>query len=204
MLVFTEILLDIPVVVDVVYREKEFVERKKKVAKLKPKANIKSKKVVEKALSNAGYQPQVEVNAIVMDYDQHCEAKRCKLASDYIFCDNNHVAAVVIGLSADQHKPEVVNGEKFLISTVFEEGSYLTAGVLVFPPGVQKPNRNSAKHALVFYVISGVFEVTIHHTSFVIGTGGQFIVPRGNHYQITSLPDEEGRLHFCHCKDTAA
>lgn len=110
----------------------------------------------------------------------------------------------MVALSEDQHRPESIKGEKFLISTVFEEGEYLTAGILVFPPGAEKPSRNSAKHALVFYVISGTFQVTIHQSSFVIGTGGQFLVPRGNHYQIKSVYDQEGKLHFCHCKDTAA
>lgn len=141
---------------------------------------------VERALERAGYVPKINVTATVMDYDNECETER------------------LIAISEDQHRPEPVPQEKFKISTVFEEGSFLTAGILIFPPGVEKPNRNSAKHALVFFVISGTFQVTINSTTFIIGVGGQFIVPRGNHYQIKSVYDKEGKLHFCHCKDTAA
>lgn len=105
-----------------------------------------------------------------------------------------------------------VNGDEvkghggFRIHTMFTEGAFMSAGQLLFPPGSGKPAKNSARHALVFYVISGSFKVTIHRTCFVIGPGGQFHVPRNNAYSIAHVSTDktvEGRLFFCHCKDNA-
>jgi centromere protein C len=177
--------LRIPVVVGVVRRAKTPQKPKVRPAQRKTTTQqTKRRKQVESDLEDSGYTPDVHVTAKVMDYDTHEEEER------------------LLAISADQHTPEVVKGEKFAISTVFEEGTFLTAGILSFPPTVTKPSRNSAKHALVFYVINGVFQVTINQASFVIGTGGQFIVPRGNHYQLKNLHDQESKLHFCHCKDS--
>lgn len=177
--------LRIPVVVGVVRRAKTPQKPKARLAPRKTTTQqAKRRKQAEADLEDAGYSPDVHVTAKVMDYDTHEEEER------------------LLAISADQHTPEVVKGEKFAISTVFEEGTFLTAGILAFPPAVTKPSRNSAKHALVFYVINGVFQVTINQASFVIGTGGQFIVPRGNHYQLKNLHDQESKLHFCHCKDS--
>lgn len=174
-------------VIDVVRMKKPVVRKPTRtLSKAKSSKSSSRAKVVEKALEKAGFVPKINVTTTVMDYDNECEIER------------------LIAISEDQHHPEPVPQEEFKISTVFEEGSFLTAGILIFPPGVEKPNRNSAKHALVFYVISGTFQVTVNSTTFIIGTGGQFIVPRGNHYQIKSVYDKEGKLHFCHCKDTSA
>lgn len=182
--------LRIPVVVGVVRRAKTPQKprpvrpsgsRRAQTTTLK---SNKRRKEIEDELEDEGFAPEVNVVAKVVDYDTHVEDER------------------LLAISADQHTPEQVKGEKFSISTVFEEGNFLTAGILSFPPGVAKPSRNSAKHALVFYVITGTFQVTINQSSFVIGNGGQFIVPRGNHYQLKNLHDQEGKLHFCHCKDS--
>lgn len=178
--------LKIPVVVGVVRRAR--TPQKPRTRPSRPaqrtKQQPKKRKLVEDDLEDSGYAPDVHVTATVMDYDTHEEEER------------------LLAISADQHTLDVVDGEQFSISTVFEEGTFLTAGILSFPPAVIKPSRNASKHALVFYVINGVFQVTINKTSFVIGTGGQFIVPRGNHYQLKNLHDQESKLHFCHCMDS--
>ena len=108
---------------------------------------------------------------------------------------------VVIAISQDQLEPTLVKGEAFSIQTIFTEGGFLSSGVLVFPAKSEKPSRNSSKHALVFYVIEGTLEVSIHKSSFIATTGTQFIVPRGNQYALKSVWEGESRLFFCHCKD---
>lgn len=176
--------LKIPVVVGVLRRAKTPQKPKPAPAKRKPSsAASKRRKEVEDGLESAGFVPGVNVVERVIDYDTHEEEDR------------------QLAIGPDQHELEKCKGEQFSICTVFEEGHFLTSGILAFPPGVTKPSRNSAGFALVFYVISGVFQVTIHDAQFVIGTGGQFMVPRGNHYSLKNVHDEEAKLHFVHCKD---
>ena len=110
----------------------------------------------------------------------------------------------LLALSHHNVEGDPVKGNAFRIHTMFTEGSYMSAGQLLFPPGAAKPAKNSARHALVFYVIAGSFEVIVHETKFLIGPGGQFHVPRNNAYSIAHVSTDkaiEGRLFFCHCKD---
>ena len=113
----------------------------------------------------------------------------------------------LVALSHHHVQGDEVKDCSFRIHTIFTEGTYMSSGQLIFPPGSQKPTKNSSRHALVFYVISGSFRVEINQESFLIGPGGQFHVPRANYYTITHVtPPEkgiEGRLFFCHCKDNA-
>lgn len=177
-------IIEIPVVVGVVRRTKSPQKPKSRTAARKSASkNTARSKAVENNLEAAGYVKDVEVISKVMDYDTHVEEER------------------LLAISLDQHELRPVKDEQFLISTAFEESDFLSAGILSFPPGVKKPSRNSANYALVFYVINGSFQVNIGSSQFVIGTGGQFIVPRGNHYQLKNLHDQESKLHFCHCMD---
>ncbi len=110
----------------------------------------------------------------------------------------------LLALSHHNVEGDPVKGNAFRIHTMFTEGSYMSAGQLLFPPNAAKPAKNSARHALVFYVIAGSFEVVVHETKFLIGPGGQFHVPRNNAYSIAHCSTDkavEGRLFFCHCKD---
>ena len=112
----------------------------------------------------------------------------------------------LVALSHHHVVGDPVKDCSFRIHTIFTEGSYMSSGQLIFPPDSQKPTKNSARHALVFYVISGSFRIEIKRDSFLIGPGGQFHVPRANHYTITHVSADrnlEGRLFFCHCKDNA-
>lgn len=112
----------------------------------------------------------------------------------------------LVALSHHHVQGDPVKDNSFRIHTIFTEGSYMSSGQLIFPPLSQKPTKNSARHALVFYVITGSFRIEINRESFVVGPGGQFHVPRANHYTITHVTEDksvEGRLFFCHCKDNA-
>jgi mannose-6-phosphate isomerase-like protein (cupin superfamily) len=112
----------------------------------------------------------------------------------------------LVALSHHHVQGDPVKDCSFRIHTIFTEGTYMSSGQLIFPPLSQKPTKNSARHALVFYVITGSFRIEINKESFVIGPGAQFHVPRANHYTITHITEDrsvEGRLFFCHCKDNA-
>lgn len=179
--------VDIPVVAEVIRRDRTPMKRRARSAVQKKRsASSPKKRSIQDDLKQAGYGPKVNLTATIIDYDTHKQTQR------------------LIAVSRDEHDPAPVPGEQFSISTVFEEGAFMSAGILCFPPGVEKPSRNSAKYALVFYVIEGIFDVTINQASFTIGTGGQFMVPRGNHYSIKSKFSGQGKLHFCHCMDSGA
>lgn len=110
----------------------------------------------------------------------------------------------LVALSHHHVQGDPVKDCSFRIHTIFTEGTYMSSGQLIFPPLSQKPTKNSARHALVFYVITGSFRVEINKESFLVGPGAQFHVPRANHYTITHVTEDrsvEGRLFFCHCKD---
>ncbi|KAH8892489.1 hypothetical protein GQ53DRAFT_718878 [Thozetella sp. PMI_491] len=70
------------------------------------------------------------------------------------------------------------------------------AGVLELPPGTEKRPKNSRKMFMTFFVQYGRVEVTVHETTFRIGKGGMFFVPRGNYYNIVNNYDSTARLFF--------
>lgn len=112
----------------------------------------------------------------------------------------------LLALSHHHVQGDEVKDSSFKIHTIFTEGTYMSSGQLIFPPLSHKPTKNSSRHALVFYVISGSFRIEINRISFMIGPGGQFHVPRANPYTITHVSEDknvEGRLFFCHCKDNS-
>jgi centromere protein C len=47
------------------------------------------------------------------------------------------------------------------------------------PPGAVKKPKNSRKMQMVFFVFYGRVEVTVNDTTFRIGKGGMWQVPRG-------------------------
>lgn len=60
---------------------------------------------------------------------------------------------LVLALGSGQIRTKCVEGEDFAIQTVFTEGSFLSSGILDFPPKSIKPPRNSSKHVLVSFLL---------------------------------------------------
>lgn len=56
---------------------------------------------------------------------------------------------------------------------------FFGSGVVDLPPGSEKKPKNSRKMQMVFYVFSGRVEVTVNESTFKIGRGGMWQVPRG-------------------------
>lgn len=129
----------------------------------------------------SGFKADVNFTGTVMDFDEHVEMDR------------------LLALGPDNVDLKTVTNENFMIQSIFSEAGTLSSGILHFPPRTAKESRNSLNHCLVCYVVEGTFQITIHQNVFIVGTGSQFIVPRGNQYSIKSLWDKDGRLFFAHC-----
>lgn len=86
-------------------------------------------------------QPKLDAVGIIKDYESKTEVetrtRHCELLT------------LELALSHSLVQGEPVPNADFSIHTMFVEGGFMSAGVLLFPPDVSKPSRNSAKHSLV-------------------------------------------------------
>nr|XP_047137917.1 centromere protein C-like isoform X2 [Hydra vulgaris] len=65
----------------------------------------------------------------------------------------------------------------------------------------EKGLQKSKCSALIFYVLFGNLEVTIHETTFSVGPGVNFLVPQGNVYNIVNRNNMEARLIYMQVND---
>lgn len=167
-------------------KKKQICRKKTRVESTLETKSVNKEQVRNELLRLNGFVPGVEFTGRAVNYDTNREEDRL------IACGPEHT------------NPQLVEGEGFSIHTIFTEGGYISAGILSFPPGSNKPPRNSSKHALVFHVMQGSFKVTVHKETFVVGAGAHFIVPRGNQYALQSTWDDgASQLFFCHCRDSS-
>lgn len=73
---------------------------------------------------------------------------------------------------------------------------FFGSGIVDLPPHSEKKLKNSRKMQMVFFVHYGLVQVTIAQTTFKIGKGGQWFVPRGNYYSIENHSDRPARIFF--------
>lgn len=73
---------------------------------------------------------------------------------------------------------------------------FFGSGMVDLEPGAVKKPKNSRKMQMVFFVFYGRVEVSVNGTSFRIGKGGMWQVPRGNFYSITNDYDKPARIFF--------
>lgn len=78
-----------------------------------------------------------------------------------------------------------------------DESCSFSSGIISIRASGMKSNTNSGDSILFFHVLYGTIQVTIHDFSFIASTGCQFIVPRGNQYELLNLSKKEARLVFC-------
>ncbi|KAJ3298535.1 hypothetical protein HK104_010590 [Borealophlyctis nickersoniae] len=97
--------------------------------------------------------------------------------------------------------PRTMGHGDYRFEKIFSEGNFVAAGVLLLPKGSEKPNKNSLASAMIFVILSGQVEVTVHKNTFMIGTGSMFFVPRGNQYKVRNCGRGEARVFFCHAKE---
>ncbi|ROV97692.1 hypothetical protein VMCG_07380 [Cytospora schulzeri] len=84
---------------------------------------------------------------------------------------------------------------------------FFGAGVVDLPPHSEKKPKNARKMHMSFFVFSGRVRVTVADTTFSIGKGGMWFVPRGNYYSIENDHDKPARIMFsqgCEVSSAAA
>ncbi|ROW17093.1 hypothetical protein VPNG_01037 [Cytospora leucostoma] len=84
---------------------------------------------------------------------------------------------------------------------------FFGAGVVDLPPRSEKKPKNARKMHMSFFVFSGRVRVTVADTTFTIGRGGMWFVPRGNYYSIENDSDKPARVMFsqgCEVSSAAA
>ena len=63
---------------------------------------------------------------------------------------------------------------------------FFGAGVVDLPPHSEKKPKNARKMHMSFFVFSGRVQVTVADTTFSIGKGGMWFVPRGESRSFSS------------------
>lgn len=81
---------------------------------------------------------------------------------------------------------------------------FFGCGMADLAPGAEKRTKNSRMRHLVFFVHTGLVQVTVARTDFAIGKGGMFFVPRGNEYEIRNEADRPARLFFAQACEISA
>ncbi|KAK9473567.1 Mif2/CENP-C cupin domain-containing protein [Dipodascopsis tothii] len=74
--------------------------------------------------------------------------------------------------------------------------------MVFLPVGGDKAVKPSKHNALVFCVVDGAVEATVTDTTFRLGRGGHFVVPRGNFYGLRNVGRRPARLFFAQGTDT--
>jgi len=95
------------------------------------------------------------------------------------------------------------SGQDWFFQKVFGDGEFIAAGQLVIPPGKKKPSKGTKDNSYVFYIIDGTANVKIHNTTFVLGTGAMFVIPRGNTYSIENITDRDAKFFFTQARKVA-
>ncbi|KAL9122815.1 MAG: hypothetical protein Q9187_000625 [Circinaria calcarea] len=73
---------------------------------------------------------------------------------------------------------------------------FFGSGMVDLPPGGEKRVKNSRRMQMVFFMFYGRVTVTVAGTTFSIGKGGTWQVPRGNFYSISNPSPQPARIFF--------
>ncbi|KAH9917445.1 Mif2/CENP-C like-domain-containing protein [Fomitopsis serialis] len=105
-----------------------------------------------------------------------------------------------IAFTAKMVTPKAAANNDFYFQKVFGDADFIAAGELIIPPDGQKPTKSTKDNTFVFYVIEGAVNLTVHKTSFILATGGMFLVPRGNMYHIRNISERDAKLFFAQAR----
>ncbi|KAG6853030.1 hypothetical protein C0991_007401 [Blastosporella zonata] len=170
----------VPNVKEILRIPKEIPEplgKRKRRAKSKTVDDIRYK-VIPVDNPEEGWDDDTEPYAIVLDYDTREEVER-------------RIAFVAKGL-----QPTRIIEDSWKFMKAFGDADFIAAGILVIPPKVTKPTKQTKDNTYIFYVIEGAVNVMIHDSSRLLATGAMFIVPRGNSYFIENLCERDVKLFF--------
>ncbi|KAK6980507.1 Mif2/CENP-C like-domain-containing protein [Favolaschia claudopus] len=116
-----------------------------------------------------------------------------------------------IAFTARMYKPQFINDNcSWSFEKIFQDAEFIAAGQMVIERNARKPVRPSNDNTFIFLVFEGAVNVKIHETSFIVTSGGSFMVPRGqsistypswvgtdgNRYFIENIADRPSKLFF--------
>ncbi|KLO19245.1 hypothetical protein SCHPADRAFT_843935 [Schizopora paradoxa] len=96
--------------------------------------------------------------------------------------------------------PKPAADNNFLFQKIFGDGEFIAAGQLIIPVGGKKPNKGTKDNTYIFYLIEGAVNLKIHRSSFVLATGGMFLIPRGNNYYLENISQRPAKLFFAQAR----
>ncbi|THH23100.1 hypothetical protein EUX98_g8078 [Antrodiella citrinella] len=129
-----------------------------------------------------GWDDDTQEKGVVLDYEKGIEVEKR------------------IAFTAKMLNLRPAANNDFAFQKIFGDGNFIAAGQLVIPVGRQKPTKGTKDNTFIFYVLEGAVNFKVHRTSFVITTGGMFLVPRGNMYFIQNISDREAKLFFAQAR----
>ncbi|KIJ26429.1 hypothetical protein M422DRAFT_180332 [Sphaerobolus stellatus SS14] len=150
------------------------IKRRKRYVTRPPRSKIDNPEL--------GWDDETQPNGIIMDYQSQSEVERR------------------VAFPARLVNPKPGQGDKFAYHKIFGDGNFVAAGQLIIPPGAEKPTKPTKDNTYIFYIIEGAVECKIHRTSFVLSTGGSFMVPRGNQYYIKNICERDVKLFFAQAR----
>ncbi|KAI6045641.1 Mif2/CENP-C like-domain-containing protein [Pisolithus marmoratus] len=98
--------------------------------------------------------------------------------------------------TARMFEPRSAANSNWFFQKIFGEGDFIAAGEMRIPPRGEKPSKSSKDNAYVFYVVEGAVSVAIHESTYIVSSGGMFLVPRGNTYCIHNICQRDVKLFF--------
>ncbi|TFK46651.1 hypothetical protein OE88DRAFT_1707180 [Heliocybe sulcata] len=129
-----------------------------------------------------GWDDQTDPKGMIVDYITRQEVERR------------------VAFTARMLEPKAAANNDFYFQRVFGDGEFMAAGHLIIPPKKSKPSKATKDNTYVFYVIEGAVNVRVHKTSFIVATGGMFLIPRGNQYFIQNICERDVKLFFAQAR----
>lgn len=127
-----------------------------------------------------------------------------------------------IAFTSKMVSPKPAANNEFAFQKIFGDGEFIAAGQLLIPVGGKKPSKGTKDNTYVrqdslvfktnlqliveqvFFVIEGAVSLKIHRTSFIVATGGMFLIPRGNNYYIENVSQRSAKLFFTQARKVNA
>lgn len=100
------------------------------------------------------------------------------------------------------YSPRAVVDQGIFFQRTLKDKDFFAAGLLDLPPGAAKTRRSSKRNLMFFCVYQGYVEVDVSENVFRLRRGAQFMVPRGNDYEIRNVGANNARLFFSQVTDT--
>ena len=93
--------------------------------------------------------------------------------------------------------PIVDGTDNFKLAILFDKNrEFIATGMMSIPPGGMKSLKSTDTTYFVFYCVSGILEVTLSGSIFLIKKGCSLEVPMGNFYQFENKGKKDATLFF--------